>query len=1371
MKAPQRATVRSPRDQHRAWLTLVDTEGPFLALPVLLQAWPQGMPQLDPARRAAMLAAKPAFDAAWDSWDRHSQDEQALPAYQLARDTWLDVAFREVFGWGDHWVEGDALTATARVTSPDGTVAVTPTGVVRHEDHVGLLVWVVDPVNSLRDPLLDGWAQSPIDRMEMMLRAADLPLGLVTDGRWWGLVSKPPTTLTASGIVDALTWVEEPEVRDAFVQLLSVRALLGGAEDHRVPVLFTRSVLAADQVTEALGVQVRRAVELVVAAFAESSAAAVERGEPDPLPDDGEVIYEAVVTVLMRVVFLLFAEERGLLPPGELYSTSYGLSDQIDVLQTRTHDEGETSLDSSHLTWHRVLATSHALYSGANFEDLRLPAYGGSLFDPSRFPFLTATTSRGTLALTVSDLVMFKVLDAVQTARVRGQDARRITFRDIDVEQIGYIYEGLLGYTCRRADDVVIGLIGREGAEAEIPLTALEDIHERCRTDAKTANAIIAWAKEHQPAAALPTAGQLTKALAAADTVADAELALRAITQDEELRAAVRPWIGVIRRDLRARPVVVEPGGWFVIETPSRRNAGAHYTPRDLAEEVVRHALEPIVHAPGAYQTPDRSAWRLKSATEVLDLKIADIACGSGAFLVAAARYLAARLLEAWQHERVATGISAHELEVKALREVVAHCLYGADINAMAVEMCKLSLWLVSLDRQLPFSFVDDKILHGNSLLGLTDLRQLEALHIAPPQQPEQGMFDLRGDELVERLDIDHRIDRAIQLRRQLATQIDASDPQRSANAKNAQMEQLAGITRDLRTVADAVVAAGLAVGGKPGKGLDSAYAALRLAVGKALSGASADLDAIIERGLTPTVPTDYARWRPLHWCLEVPDVMDRGGFDAIIGNPPFLGFKMITPSVGKNVRDWYCETAGIVSAGKADLVAFFFMRASKLVNSHGLFGLIATNTISEGDTREASLDLLDNSWSIYRAIRSRPWPTKLGVHHAVVWAARSPWEGDRILDGSATSMISPMLITASPRSHPVRLLENAQIAFQGAIPGGDGLLVDQATAAKWISLDSRNATVLKPILRGKDVTDRPDCSPTLWAIDFVAMSESEAQSYRLPFEHALTYSRPSRMREKVYSRRERWWLFSQWGASWRNQLLAEETFLALPITTKTGVPVRVSSAWIPSNGLEAFTSSSYAMQATLSSTMHLLWASRYGSTLETRPRYVLSDVFETFARPSTTERLETVGRELDEVRREIMLRRQLGLTKLYNLVNDPDVPDWVDPDVARMRQIHVELDYAVMAAYGWSDVPLEHGFHTYRQMTRWTVSPAARVEILDRLLAENHRRAALQADGPAPSPPDDIDVADGPGTYGADATDDLDDGANGTDADNDGEG
>ena len=125
-------------------------------------------------------------------------------------------------------------------------------------------------------------------------------------------------------------------------------------------------------------------------------------------------------------------------------------------------------------------------------------------------------------------------------------------------------------------------------------------------------------------------------------------------------------------------------------------------------------------------------------------------------------------------------------------------------------------------------------------------------------------------------------------------------------------------------------------------------------------------------------------------------------------------------------------------------------------------------------------------------------------------------------------------------------------------------------------------------------------------------------------------------------------------------------------------------------------------------------------------PRYTPSDVFDTFPRPQPNDHLEQIGRTLDQERREIMLRRDLGLTKLYNLVNDPDILG--DKDIDRIRDIHVELDRAVLDAYGWPDIDPAHGFHTYRQMQRWTVSPSARVEILDRLLEENHRRAAVEA-------------------------------------------
>ncbi|KNB53516.1 Eco57I restriction-modification methylase domain-containing protein [Streptomyces caatingaensis] len=1315
-------------DLHRAWLELVDADGPFLAVPALERVWPQGIPQPDARALATIKDAKPAFEKAWEHWDTHRDDEAALDLYREARDSWVDLVLRQGLRWGTDYTVPTPVVA--EVHSPDYTVTVRADGALVHGEKLGALVLVADPADSLRDPLTDGWSASPIDRMEELLRASGVPIGVVTDGRWWAIVSARPQTMVASGIVDAQTWIEEPATRNAFIELLQRRRLIGGKAADRLTELFGESVTAAEKITEALGTQVRRAVELIVQALSEGGLDAVRRGEPDPLPARRGEVYEAAVTVMMRVVFLLFAEERGLLPENQLFAMGYGVSDELDQLDARQNEEGDQALDATSLTWHRLLATSQALYQGATFEDLRLPEYGGSLFDPVRFPFLTACDSQGILAITVSDRVMLEVLRAVQIAQLTG-GARRISFRDIDVEQIGYIYEGLLGYSCENVDEVTVGLTGSAGSEPEIPLATLENLAESKRTETALADAILAWVKQHQPAAKPPTKAALAKALKVGDTFDDTEIALRDLTDDADLRERLRPFIGVIRRDLRNRPLVVEPGGVLLVETPSRASAGAHYTPRDLAEEVVRYALEPLVYSPGPHQTADQDAWRLVSSDEILDLKIADIACGSGAFLVAAARYLANRLVEAWQREGVAHGQTPHDLHVHAIRTVVATCLYGADINGMAVEMCKLSLWLVSLDPKLPFSFVDDKVLHGNSLLGLTDARQLSELHIDPAVAGSQiSILDL---------DIDGTLKKAARLRRQLATEVDNKDPQRSAATKRRQWRAYQEHVAQLTDIADSVIAAGLRLGGKPGKKLREAYENLRIAVDLAHPGEReapnrAMLDGILEAGLTPTVSTDYERWKPLHWILAVPDVMERGGFDAIVGNPPFLGGQKLTGTMGTNVRDWFVNILAHGQKGSADLVAYFFRRAYELLSSRGGLGLIATNTVAQGDTREVGLDqLVAQSFTITRAVQSRSWPAaSANLEYAAVWGSRDVVvsEVPRIADDIEVKRISTLLEPGGRVvGDPARLAENTGIAYIGCYVLGMGFVLEPDEAVTWIEADPRNREVLFPYLNGEDLNSRPDCSPSRWVIDFSDRSEEVARKYQLPYARLLERVKPERAKNKRKPRRERWWQFAELAPAMREAIAELDEMLVLTRVSKTVMPLRVTTNLVPSEAVVVFATDSYSDQAVLSSALHQTWAIKYGSGMRSDPRYAPSDVFLTFPRPGGARALVPVGQALDSERREIMLRRPLGLTKLYNMVNDPDVPNSADSDVARMREIHVELDRAVMAAYGWDDVPLDHGFHTYRQMERWTVSPEARVEILDRLLEENHRRAAARGD------------------------------------------
>jgi hypothetical protein len=1329
----RRRSAPSGADLHRAWLELVDTDGPFLSVPVLKRAWSAGMPPPGSGELDALRDAKPAFEKAWDQWDTDRDDAGALERYRGARDAWAEVVLRKVLGWKDLFV--GPPTADVKVHSPDYSVTVTPTGALAHGDTTGALVLVTDPVDSLRDPSNDGWAASPVDRIEELLRASGVPIGVVTDGRWWAIVSARPETMVASGIFDAQTWIEDPAARNAFIQLLRLPRLVGRKPEDLLTELFGQSVAAAEEITEALGTQVRRAVELLVQAMSEAAIETRRRGEPDPLPADRAEVYQAAVTVMMRVVFLLFAEERGLLPQGRLFTAGYGVSDELDTLDARAREEGVETLDATHLTWYRLLATSRALYSGASFEDIRLPSYGGSLFDPARFAFLTARDNHGTLAVTVSDWVLVEVLKAVQMARLPGEPARRISFRDIDVEQIGYIYEGLLGYSCQDVKEITVGLIGKEGEEPEIPLATLEDLRASRRTDDALANAILAWVKEDQPAATAPTKAALARAVRDSAQVEDADRALRAVAPtDPGLRDRLRPFIGMIRRDLRHRPTVMVPGGLLVVETPSRQTAGAHYTPKSLATDVVRYALEPLVYDPGPHQ--QRDGWVPVDSDRILELKVADIACGSGAFLVAAARYLSGRLVEAWQREEAVTGMTPHELETHAIRTVIATCLYGADINAMAVEMCKLSLWLVSLDPKLPFSFVDDKILHGNSLLGLTDVRQLKRQHIDPDAASQQ--------QSLYEADVDGVLRQARRLREQLASEVNDIDPQRSTNTKRRQWHRYQEITAELTETADAVIATGLKLGGKPGKALNVAYENLGIALGNAhpTDGSMPSrtmLDEILKAGLTPTVTTDYVRWSPLHWILAVPDVMGRGGFDAIIGNPPFLGGQKLTGAMGTNIRDWFVNVLACGKKGSADLVAYFFLRAMSLLNPQGNLGLIATNTVAQGDTRQIGLDqMVMGGFRITRAIQTRSWPVaSANLEYAAVWGTQAevavsiPCVADDVLVEQISTLLEP---AGKVEGNPVRLAENAGIVFIGCYVLGKGFILDDPQQIDtWLEADMKNSEVLFRYLNGEDLNSRADASPSRWVIDFNARSEAEAKTYALPYEHLLHQVRPVRLKNNRKTYRDYWWQFGEKRPAMRKATAGFSEILVLTRVSKTIMPVRIHTGLVPSEATVVFATASFADQAVLSSSMHQMWAVKYGSGMRNDPRYTPSDVFDTFPRPHSTERLSEVGRILDMERREIMLRRGLGLTKLYNLINDPYIADSADVDVARMREIHVELDQAVRDAYGWGNVPLEHGFHTYRQMRRWTVSPAARVAILDLLLAENLLRAEVQGEAPPP--------------------------------------
>jgi len=798
----------------------------------------------------------------------------------------------------------------------------------------------------------------------------------------------------------------------------------------------------------------------------------------------------------------------------------------------------------------------------------------------------------------------------------------------------------------------------------------------------------------------------------------------------------------------------VPSGGLYVTVSPRRRLSGTHYTPRDLAERVVIGALEPLVYSPGPLETGDRAAWRLRSSADILGLKVADIAMGSGAFLVGACRYLAGELLEAWAVEGdtralerlqdrgdVPVDPDSDPVVVDARRQVIEHCLYGGDINEMAVEMAKLSLWLVSLSRERPFSFLDDRLVCGDSLLGLTSLDQIRMLHLDPAEARRKGAaeqgFDFWGQ-------VRKTLDEAERLRRTLAERplIDIRD----ARVKAALLAEAHKVTRALSVVADAMVGVAMASSGADhdaGDELRRFPAQVRQMLSEGDPGArETRLQEMADTAayqLNTDRPEGAFDRHPTHWPLVFPEVFEAGGFDAVVGNPPFLGGKRLTGAFGTAYREFLVRNVAAGARGSADLLAYFLLVANRLLNERGQTGLIGTNTMAQGDTREVGLDQITADGATIRAaVKSAKWPTRtVNLEYSVLWSTRrAPEEGvPMILEGRSVRMISSALdAMEADLGKPFRLAANGGQSFIGSYVLGMGFTMSPEDAQRLIDHDPRNRDVLLPFINGEDLNSRPDCSASRWVINFRDWPLEQAEEYTDCIGIVRQLVKPERERRRpdgTYALRrplpQKWWIYADKRPALYKAIESMSRVLAIALVSKVVLPVRIPTGLVFSHQTGIFDYDDDAHLALLSSSFHYWWAIKYASTLETRIRYTPSDVFETFPQPLMTSRIGTAGEAFEGHRHAVMLDRKLGLTALYNQVHSSEVSD---PDIARLREIHVEIDRAVAEAYGWDEISLDHGFHETAQGVRFTISASARREVLKRLLELNHQRHAEEEAG-----------------------------------------
>jgi hypothetical protein len=485
-----------------------------------------------------------------------------------------------------------------------------------------------------------------------------------------------------------------------------------------------------------------------------------------PLDDS----FEQSLTVVYRILFLLFAEARGLVP---LWHPVYRDSYSVDSLRAvAERPQPATGL------WDTLQAIARLAHAGCRAGDLRVTPFNGRLFAPSRTPLADRRD--------LDDEAARRAVLALSTRPAPDRAGReRIAYRDLGVEQLGAVYETLLDYEPR---------IDREPSPS---------VHSR------------------RPRAASPAS----------------------------FRVALVRGSGV------------------------RKATGSFYTPQPLADYLVRRTLGPLVQAaaPG----------------DILRLRVVDPAMGSGAFLVAACRYLA----DAYETAMIRTGGCAasdfgENERVAARRTIAERCLYGVDVNPMAVQLARLSLWLTTLAADRPLTFLDHHLQSGDSLIGAW----LEHLRRAPILRPGRRAAQ-QSWPLFDGAGVAEALGAALPVRFSLAEL--PGDTIEQVRTKERALAALNGRHTSLskwKRVADVWCAPwfGRSDGAVPA----SVFGALSDAI---LAGGGALPPSTAHRYLERAAAIAQAH-RLFHWELEFPEIFfgsegerrPDAGFDAVIGNPPW---------------------------------------------------------------------------------------------------------------------------------------------------------------------------------------------------------------------------------------------------------------------------------------------------------------------------------------------------------------------------------------------------------------------------------------------------------------------------------------------------
>lgn len=1332
---------------HETWLGMVQpVEGLVVSIPALIEA--------------DCFERLPADDhrAFVDMLERDEEDNLRLSDVR--------ALFTDGLGWSDEHLDDElpdelslyipegpqTLRATAGFRRPDyeeRTVGDDVEPVIKAGADYRLLLWELplgEDGTSLAfdkpETVTGDWSYPPAKKLERLLRASRVPIGVLASHERVRLMVAPHGE--AAGHIDFrvadMADVGGRPILEALVMLLSEERLVSVAKDRQLPALLERSRAMQAEVTTALAKQVFFALETMLAGFEaadERAGGAWLRPVMELQAETGrDVLYEALLSVLLRLVFLLYAEDNALLPIDHplfaRYYSLYALYERLEDERTRYPD----AMDRRYGAWPGLLALFRSLYLGVSHGDpveggLRIPPRHGHLFDIHRFPFLEGfpqedgvvpirdADARAAAAVpTVDDETIYQVLRSL--IMLRGE---RLSYRTLYVEQIGSVYEGLMGYRSMRVVSPSARLKPSDSKHTPT-WVSVEEITEVATAQREK------WLKEHAG-----VKGKRAKALAKD---------VAALCKKEEGAALLEAVAARLQDDAVKGRALAQTGRLVIQPGEERKRTSSHYTPQSLSGPIVARALEPLLACFGEQPTSE----------QILSLKICDPAMGSGAFLVEACRFLADRLLDAWQREGKTESLFSEEddLTTYARRQVAERCLYGVDKNPFAVELAKLSLWLITLQREKPFTFLDHSLRCGDSLVGV-DLQQITKFH----WKVEEGKKGKRKKKAAPvQLDLFYRelevsLHEALQARERIAEMSQYDTPEANRDMRIA-MEDADDALSRLRLIGDLLIGAFFA------EKKDKAREKERVRRLDLIQSWLMDANALgPPEELVALAEGTRAELRPFHWAIEFPEVFWAGRvdpltgeaeeeaayLDGVVGNPPFLGGKYISTGNGKSYSEWLQMAHGC--SQNTDLCAHFFRRMHGQLGRHGTLGMVATNTISQGDTRQGGLQpLIAQGVKIYDAQAAIPWPGDAAVTISTVHLATGEPRArvGSLLNGRKEEVINSRLRPTPERGDPKALPANQDCCWTGTVVVGNGFTLTPEQRDQLVENDVRNDAVILPFIGGAEVNRSPTHVHERHIINFGKMPLEQAEEWPELLGIVRDLVKPIRDRNPRTSGtgghgKKYWWQFACRQDPLYSAIAPLRRCLVCSQVSKHLVFAFQPVDRIFSHALYVFAFSAHAPFAVLQGRVHEKWARLLSSSMKTDLRYAPSDCFLTFPFPNANPRaqvpsLSRMGERLYTDRAAFMVDTDQGLTKTYNALKDPTVTAKSEHGdrIVHLRQLHLDMDRAVLEAYAehtadptWTNIEIPP-FTTPQTPAEQDLHQRFEDHILDKLFELNEIRS-----------------------------------------------